>query len=169
MPDMFRHSKGYWRSIFIFGEFPQKQSKIRDIVCKELDRKKLVYSYCFYSEVKSTVPKLCEKAHITFRINFPTMLDIDNFEAFLKGKKYSWESHNYDEEITTKMAYVMGSKLANELLKMNKEYPVSLNENFFRIMFHGLFNDLHKDYKDEAKLYFFLFKCMIKYAFGFDV
>jgi len=169
MGDITRHSKGYWRSIFIFGEYPREQAKIRNVICKELDSLGYVYAYNFYGEVKSITPKLSEKAHITFRINFPLAVTIKKFESFLKKRKYTFESHNYDEEISTKMAYVMGTKLTQELLKMIKEYPVSLNNNFFRLMFHGLFNDLHKGYKEEAELYHYLLKHMLKHAFGFKI
>ena len=169
MGDITRHSIGYWRSIFIFGKYPEEQVRIRDAVRKELDSLGYVYAYCYYSEVNSPVKKLCEKAHITFRINFPLITTIRKFEDFLGKKGYTYESHNYDEELSTKMAYVMGTKIANELLAMSKEHSIGLSNNFYRLMFHGLFNILHKDYKNESELYFYLFKHMIKCAFGFDI
>lgn len=165
MTDLLRHSKGYWRSLFIFAEI-EEQHYIKEEVMEALDNLNFEYSYCHYGGIKSPDLKLEEKAHITFRINFPDLNSLEDFKAWLKTKKWKWEDHNYDEALWVKKAYVLGTKLFKEARKASKSPDVPLDFNFLRLMFHGFFNDLGYSRKREIKFYYFLFDSMLKYLYG---
>jgi len=165
MTDLKRHSKGYWRSIYIFGLYEGKdQIEIKNKLVPELEQRKLVYSYCFYGKTGD------EAEHITFRINFKTKQQMEDILKFAKKQKWKFEDHNYDEEMTTKMAYVLGTKMAHEIQATLKgEGDVALSSNFIRLMLHGMFNDLRYGYKGEFELYFFLVKAMLSSVYGFKI
>lgn len=165
MTDLRRHSKGFWRSIYIFKEV-KAQLAVALSVCKELDEKGIEdFSYCHYGEVKSTDYRFSEEAHITFRINFPTNESYKEFLEYLGKRKWKYEDHNYDEPLWVKEAYVVGTKLAREIMKLMPEPDIPINANFFRLMLHGCFNDLSWDKRDEAELFHFLFDSMAS-SFG---
>ena len=163
MTDLKRHSKGYWRSIYVFAPYGGlEQITIKDKLVPELEKRKLVYSYCFYSKVEN------EDDHITFRINFKTKKQMEEVLKFIKKQKWKFEDHNYDEEMTVKMAYVLGTKMAQEMQKVFRgEGDISLSPSLIRLMLHGMMNDLHYSYKGEFELYFYLMKSMLTSVFGF--
>jgi len=167
MTDLLRHSEGYWRSVYIFAEIPD-QDMIRDKVVEVLEGLGIEYSYCHYGEVHSPIEDLREKAHITFRINFPSTLSIQGFQAWLKSKKWEWEDHNYDEALWVKKAYVLGTRLYKEAFKESRSPDVQVNQAFLRIMFHGFFNDMHYTRKEEIEFYHYLFDSMMGYLFAMN-
>jgi len=163
MTDLKHHSKGYWRSIYVFAPYEGlEQITIKDKLVPELEKRKLVYSYCFYSKVEN------EDDHITFRVNFKTKKQMEEVLKFIKKQKWKFEDHNYDEEMNTKMAYVVGTRIAHELQAVLKgEGDVYLSPNFIRLMLHGMMNDLRYSYKDEFEIYLYLMKAMLTSVFGF--
>lgn len=162
MTDLKRHSKGYWRSIYVFAPCEgTEQVAIKDKLVPELEKNKLTYSYCFYGKHGD------EEEHITFRVNFKTKKQMEGTLKFIKKQKWKFEDHNYDEEMATKMAYVLGTKIAHEIQAVLKgEGDICLNPSFMRLMLHGMFNDLHYSYKDEVELYSYLAKRMLTTIFG---
>jgi len=168
MTDVKRHSEGYWRSMYIFAAY-EDQFEIRNTVEAKLKEMHLEYSYCFYGEIETGNSRVDEKAHITFRVNFLDLKEMEVFKDFLKKQKYTWEDHNYDEPLWVKKAYVIGTRLANELKEAIKNPDVSLNPEFFQLLLHGCFNDLAYNKKDEVELYLTLLKRMLEHLLGFKV
>lgn len=166
MTDLLRHSPGIWRSIYVFGETTIEQAKIVKIIEEELLKQKLEYSYCHYGEVNDPViPALNEKAHVTFRINFPGTTSYDKFRAFMEKQPWTWEDHGYDEALWVKKAYVIGTKIANEIKGAIKHPDIPFNEQFLMLMFHGCFNDLHYGKKREVELYYALLSDMLSHVY----
>lgn len=169
MTDLKRHSEGIWRSIYIFEEV-KEQWKIIEKVKEFLKELKLEeWSYCHYGEVKSIEPDRAEKAHVTFRINFPGTTSYDSFRKRIEKEKWKWEDHGYDEPLWVKKAYIIGTRLREEVLKGTKNPDVPLNKEFLRLMFHGFFNDIHYSHKDEVEFYLFMVSDYLRYLYGIKI
>lgn len=156
MTDVKRHSIGYWRSLFVFAPYDE-QWKARDAISAKLEEMDVEYSYCHYGEIEDEAP------HITFRINFPDMKTMEKFYDFMKSTQFKWEDHNYDEPLWVKKAYVLGTMLARAVVETTQHPDVPLSRDFMRLMFHGYFNDIHYNYKEEANFYFAAFSELLKY------
>ncbi|MGD6850758.1 MAG: hypothetical protein ACQCN6_01705 [Candidatus Bathyarchaeia archaeon] len=165
MTDLANHSKGIWRSIFVFDEWPQ--INVRNGVVPKLKEFGFVYSYCYYSETAD------EKAHIAFRVLFPDVLALQNFLDWLKSAiNASFEDRNYDVEPCVAWAYVLGTRMAENFLDLQKEAKeksdvlFGSSDNLLRLAFHGMQNISLKSYGDELELYRFLEQEMFRHVFG---
>lgn len=170
MTDLKRHEKGIWRSIYIFAEI-KEQWKPKEILEKKLLELNYSYAFNYYGEIKTERKDLNEKAHITFRIHFPDLEKYQGFLRFLGSEeglfgKYIWEDHGYDEPLWVKRAYIVGTKLAKEILEATDHPDIPLDTNFLRLLFHGCFNNLHYNRKEEVEFYLTLFNSMLAYVYG---
>jgi len=166
MTDLARHSKGLWRSIYIFSPVKEHYRVLNQMrkVIEELNIEE--WSYCHYGRVESSNPQLQEKAHITFRINFPDTDTYIKFKETIDKKKWEWEDHNYDEPLWVKRAYVIGTQLRELVIKAIDNPDVPLDKNFLRLMLHGFFNDIHWSKKDEIEFYLFMLSDYLRLVYG---
>ena len=165
MTDVLRHSKGYWRSIYIFMPIPD-QWKAVDWFQKEMETlKEDHFSWCHYGEVQEPF----EEAHITFRVNFKDDISYNRFKLDLGASGFKTDDRNYDEPQWVKEAYVLGTKLYKEVMNTTSGVPdVALNNNFLRIMMHGFCNDLHLDSREESEFYLALFTSYVQSRYGIN-
>lgn len=153
MGDETRHSEGIWRSIFIYSN-KKNFYNISENVSSYLEKLQIMFSFQYYYGGKT-------KDHLTFRINFKDISQWNSFKEWMKIQKYRYKDHNYDEEYGTKLAYVLGTHMARSIRKQLSKGEWSLSPNFYRLMFHGMFNNLWYGYQDECSLYMFLTRSMM--------
>jgi len=166
MTDLLRHSEGIWRSIYVFALI-KEHYRIIEWFKKEMKKLKIEgYSWCHYGEVRGPVPVLCEKEHITFRVDFPGTTSYNSFRADLEKTEWKWEDHGYDEPLWVKRAYELGTKLYEMVMETTKGPDVNMNNNFMRILLHGFFNDAHMNSKEETEFYLFLFQSYLTARYG---
>lgn len=154
MTDLDNHSEGYWRSIFIYRE-------VNSVKGFKYDYFKYLYNVIIPEQLKATKLKYIlqcyggseyEEEHITFRILFPTKLQEEMFENFLKDKNVVWQNRNYDEPIWIKEAYVLGTKLADEFQTNGVLYDKKYDMKTILILLHGFFNAMGYYKSTEIKL-----------------
>jgi hypothetical protein len=162
--DIKNHSSGIWRSLIIYDEAPQIH--IRNTLKPIMDEEGYPYAYSYYAEiVNNKTGEVVEKAHITYRILFENDKKMREFiEAFwviAKVAKWEYEFRSYDHERWVKWAYVLGTRMAEEEIKVIKEtkkYGESINisPEFRRLAFHGYMNIMVKTYREEFLLIRFM-------------
>ena len=166
MTDLKRHSEEIWRSIYIFTT-PETEKDIREYVEKLLEKLDLkVWSFCYYGEVVSEDEKIKEDAHITYRIAFPGTTSYDDFRKGMEKAEWKWEDHGYDEPLWVKLGYVIGTRLYKEVEEARKNPDVPLDFGLLQIIFHGFFNDIRYNSREEAEAYFALFSKFMAVRFG---
>jgi hypothetical protein len=136
------HSEGIWRT------FAVKRTKDTNFVPKEvqewLDKNAPHWSFQRYSVQEN------EPAHISFRIEFPNSKVLDVFRKFLPQHREVLAETSWDEHISVKRAYEFGTRLFFLYLSFEREANL---EAFIQQGFHGFFNDLNQDYREECSIY----------------
>jgi len=111
LKDIEKHPSGIWLTYRIaYNE--EKKDKIIQYLNKT--DPPMDFSYQHYGSK--------EEGHISFRICAYTIDQIMNLNKFLKKEKIKYEVTSYDEEYHVKLAYVLATRLVEDL----KEFPPDL-------------------------------------------
>jgi len=151
MTDFTNHSEGYWRSIFIYKDenismdYGGEWEALIDDLNTNLSRLSLDYALQRYGSSYD------DREHITLRIHFPTLEDMNAYLDYLKALEIKYHNHNYDEPYWVKEAYVLGTKFVN-LFKESKINGMQYDLRTMTLLLHGFFNTLGFYKSDEIQL-----------------
>jgi len=146
LKDIEKHPSGIWLTYRIaYNE--EKKDKIIQYLNKT--DPPMDFSYQHYGSK--------EEGHISFRICAYTIDQIMNLNKFLKKEKIKYEATSYDEEYHVKLAYVLATRLVEDLKEYASGTYIRLNEDsrvieeMLSLIIHGIFNNLHLTYDYEIK------------------
>ena len=165
-PDELRHDSGLWRTFMFIGINQESdRNKVTANLNYSLNKK---FSYQIYS----SNPTLNESEHISYRVYFNDLKDVEGFRKYLKNEKISYKEIGYDEEGWVKEAYVVGTKMFLEYLmntnfKKAYSYPEGMR-GYLRIALHGFFNNMGFTKGQEYELLKWISDSFLR-EFGFKV
>jgi len=143
--DIRKHSKGIWLTYRIpYNE--ETKSTIIDFI---INNTSLEYSYQFYGTE--------EEGHISIRIHSINYDGIRELNKFLDSKGIEYTVCSYDEEYHVKLAYILATKLVENLkYGLNGTY-VNIERNHIleeviSLIIHGMFNNLKLSKLDEIQI-----------------
>lgn len=141
MSDIAHHSQGLWRTFVLY------------------DNKNLlkILQYLTINNVRHSFQNYgasdIEPAHISIRLEFTSLIALEDFRHFLTELGETITETSWDEPQWVKRAYEFGTTMW-KLLQTFNLLQLGIDEDSFLVMaFHGFFNDLNYGYSDEAQFY----------------
>jgi len=149
LKDIKKHSKGIWLTYRI-----PYNKKIKDIIVDFFkDPYKLSpidYSYQYYGTE--------EVGHISIRICAYNIDQIKELNKFLESENIDYEVSSYDEQYHVKLAYLLATKLVENLEQYTKDTYINIRkgnhilDEIVCLVIHGIFNNLELSKKDEIQV-----------------
>jgi len=96
-----------------------------------------------------------ERDHVSFRVSFATVKELQNFRKKLKKKlgDTEIEERSYDAEFWVKKAYDLGTHLYLDFQESLKDLSKTPIDQFIELALHGFFNNLGASYLSEMEYY----------------